>query len=129
MPAAGRICVTATALPVLVLAQVYLGGLVAGLRAGYAYNTWPLIDGALLPSAARLLFETPLWRNFFENILTVQFDHRMVAYAIFIVALLHALDVLRTVHNRSARFGAVALFAAVTLQVALGIVTLCCACR
>ena len=124
LPAAGRICVTATALLVLVLTQVYLGGLVAGLRAGYAYNAWPLIDGALLPSAARLLFETPLWRNFFENILTVQFDHRMVAYAIFIVALLHALDVLRTVRNRSARFGAVALFAAVALQVALGIVTL-----
>jgi heme a synthase len=48
----------------------------------------------------------------------------MVAYTIFVVALLHALDVLRTVHNRSARIRAVVLFAAVTLQVALGIVTL-----
>ena len=54
---------------ILVLAQVYLGALVAGLRAGYAYNTWPLIDGALIPDGAQLLFETPLWRNFFENIL------------------------------------------------------------
>ena len=124
LPAAGRICVTATALLVFVLTQVYLGALVAGLRAGYAYNTWPLIDGALIPERARLFFETPLWRNFFENILTVQFDHRMVAYAILVVALLHALDVLRTVRERSARFGAVALFAAVALQVALGIVTL-----
>src|SRR6202167_490877 len=80
---------------VLVLAQIYLGALVAGLRAGYAYNTWPLIDGALIPNTARLFFETPLWRNFFENILTVQFDHRMLAYAIFVVALLHAIDVVR----------------------------------
>ncbi len=124
LPRAGRIRGMAAALLILVLAQVYLGALVAGLRAGYAYNTWPLIDGALLPDAARLFFQTPPWRNVFENILTVQFDHRMVAYAIFIVALLHVLDVLRTTHNRPARFGAVALFAAVALQLALGIVTL-----
>ena len=89
----GRIRAAAFALVVLVLAQIYLGALVAGLRAGYAYNTWPLIDGALVPDAARLFFDTPLWRNFFENILTVQFDHRMLAYAIFVIALLHAIDV------------------------------------
>ena len=69
---------------VLVFVQIYLGALVAGLRAGLIYNTWPLIDGALVPDAARLLFETPLWRNFFENALTVQFDHRMVAYALLV---------------------------------------------
>ena len=44
-----RLRVSAAALLVLVLAQIYLGALVAGLRAGYAYNTWPLIDGALVP--------------------------------------------------------------------------------
>ena len=54
-----------------------------GLRAGLVYNTWPLIDGAFIPDAARLLFEKPAWRNFFENTLTVQFDHRMVAYALW----------------------------------------------
>jgi heme a synthase len=124
IPATGRIRMTAAGLLVLVVAQVYLGALVAGLRAGYAYNTWPLIDGALLPDAARLFFETPLWRNFFENILTVQFDHRMLGYAIFVVALLHAFDVARTVNSRPARLGAVALFAVVALQVVLGIVTL-----
>ena len=124
LPVPGRVRLTAAVLLILVLAQVYLGALVAGLRAGYAYNTWPLIDGALLPDAARLSFATPLWRNFFENILTVQFDHRMLAYAIFVGALLHAFDVGRSVNNRPARLGALALFAAVTLQVALGIVTL-----
>src|SRR6202008_4288 len=47
----------------LVLAQIYLGALVAGLRAGHIYNTWPLIEGRLLPDAAQLFFLEPLWRN------------------------------------------------------------------
>jgi cytochrome c oxidase assembly protein subunit 15 len=119
-----RIRAGAIALVVLVLAQIYLGALVAGLRAGYAYNTWPLIDGALVPDAARLFFDTPLWRNFFENVLTVQFDHRMLAYAIFVIALLHALDVAGAIKDRRARIGAFVLFAAVVLQMALGIATL-----
>src|SRR5215471_11455515 len=78
-----RIRTGAMALLVLVVLQIYLGALVAGLRAGLIYNTWPLIDGALVPDSSRLLFETPLWRNFFENTLTAQFDHRMVAYVLF----------------------------------------------
>jgi cytochrome c oxidase assembly protein subunit 15 len=120
----GRIRAGAVALLVLVLAQIYLGALVAGLRAGYAYNTWPLIDGALVPDAARLFFETPLWRNFFENILTVQFDHRVLAYAIFVIALVHAIDVDRTVRDIGVRTGAFVLFAAVLVQIGLGIATL-----
>ena len=96
-PMPARIRLGAAGLLVLVLAQVYLGALVAGLRAGYAYNTWPLIDGALIPDSARLFFEKPLWRNFFENILTVQFDHRVLAYAILIAALLH--NVRRRAHR------------------------------
>jgi heme a synthase len=123
-PAPARVRATAVGLLVLVLAQVYLGALVAGLRAGYAYNTWPLIDGAFVPDAARLFFLEPPWRNFFENILTVQFDHRMLAYVIFFGALLHAFDVERSVKIGALRIGAFALFAAVTLQLALGIMTL-----
>ena len=119
-----RIRFGAVALLVLVLAQIYLGALVAGLRAGYVYNTWPLIDGAFVPDAARLFFATPVWRNFFENTLTVQFDHRMLAYLIFVAALLHAFDVARTVKAGPARAGAFLLFAAITLQMALGIATL-----
>ena len=84
------------------------------------YNTWPLIDGTFVPDTARLFFAVPLWRNFFENTLTVQFDHRMLAYAIFVGALVHAFDVERSVKHAAARVGAFALFAAVTLQVALG---------
>jgi cytochrome c oxidase assembly protein subunit 15 len=119
-----RIRTSAVALLILVLVQVYLGALVAGLRAGNAYNTWPLIDGALVPDSTRLFFDTPLWRNFFENTLTVQFDHRMLAYAIWLCALIHACDVERTVKSGAARSGAFVLFAAVTLQMALGILVL-----
>jgi cytochrome c oxidase assembly protein subunit 15 len=120
----GRIRAGALALLVLVLAQIYLGALVAGLRAGHIYNTWPLIDGAFVPEAARLFFDVPWWRNFFENTLTVQFDHRMLAYVVFVAALLHAFRVARTTGQRPALTGAVALAVVVTAQAALGIWTL-----
>jgi cytochrome c oxidase assembly protein subunit 15 len=119
-----RIRGAAVALLVLVLAQIYLGALVAGLRAGLIYNTWPLIDGAFIPAAGHLFFETPLWRNFFENTLTVQFDHRMLAYAIFVCVLVHFLDVARMSKNDPAFKSALVLFVAVIAQVALGIFTL-----
>jgi heme a synthase len=123
-PVPGRLRAGAIGLLVLVLAQIYLGALVAGLRAGYAYNTWPLIDGALLPQTAQLFFVTPVWRNVFENILTVQFDHRMLAYAVLLVALLHAIDAVRGAKEPAVRTGALIVFATVALQVGLGVATL-----
>jgi heme a synthase len=114
----------ATGLLILVLAQIYLGALVAGLRAGYIYNTWPSIDGGLVPHAARLFSASPLWRNFFENTLTVQFDHRMLAYTIWICAALHVIDAARNGGKSPALTGALVLAGAVTLQAALGIWTL-----
>jgi heme a synthase len=119
-----RVRVGAIGLLILVLAQIYLGALVAGLRAGHIYNTWPLIDGALVPDASRLFFDVPLWRNFFENTLTVQFDHRMVAYAIFVAALLHVFDAGRSIKIGPIVAGAVILAGAVTLQAMLGIFAL-----
>jgi cytochrome c oxidase assembly protein subunit 15 len=116
-----RLRITAFVLAMLVLIQIYLGALVAGLDAGLTYNTWPLIDGAFIPDAARLWFTTPWWRNLFENTLTVQFDHRMLAYAIWIGAVLHAVDAWRA--QRAVR-GALILAVLVTLQAALGVVTL-----
>jgi cytochrome c oxidase assembly protein subunit 15 len=111
---------TALAIAILVLVQIYLGALVAGLDAGRTFNTWPLIDGSLIPAAERLWFETPLWRNFFENTLTVQFDHRMVAYAVWLLSVLHAVDAWRS----RAVSSAVGLAVLVSLQAVLGIVTL-----
>jgi cytochrome c oxidase assembly protein subunit 15 len=119
-----RIRRSAVALMVLVLAQIYLGGLVAGLHAGLVHNTWPLIEGALVPRSADLFFTEPLWRNFFENTLTVQFDHRMLAYALTIFAVLHAVDVWRTDPESSVLAGALSLAIAVVAQAALGVATL-----
>jgi cytochrome c oxidase assembly protein subunit 15 len=122
--APSRIRASAIALLVLVLVQLYLGALVAGLRAGLIYNTWPLIDGAFIPDTARLLFEQPAWRNLFENALTVQFMHRMMAYALWLFAVLHAVDIARTVGRGPAMTHALVLVGLVTLQAALGIATL-----
>ena len=104
--------------------QLYLGALVAGLRAGLVYNTWPDIDGGFVPDAARLFFEAPWWRNLFDNTLTVQFEHRMTAYLLFALAVLHAVDAIRSRAGIAAIRGALWLAAAVTLQATLGILTL-----
>jgi cytochrome c oxidase assembly protein subunit 15 len=114
---------SAAGLLVLVFVQIYLGALVAGLRAGLIYNTWPLIDGNLVPSADSLFASAPAWRNLFENALTVQFDHRVVAYALWVFAVLHVIDAARS-RSAPALSSALALAVAVTVQAALGILTL-----
>jgi heme a synthase len=119
-----RVRAGAVAVLGLVIVQIYLGALVSGLRAGLIYNTWPLIDGGLVPEGARLFFYSPLWRNLFENTLTVQFDHRVAAYALALLAVLHAADVARTLRGGAALTAALALASAVVLQAALGIATL-----
>jgi len=124
LAAPSRLKITGVALLGVTFVQLYLGALVAGLRAGRIYNTWPDIDGAVIPSGARLFFEEPWWRNLFDNALTVQFEHRMVAYALLVLALLHAVDAVRSRAGSAVVEGALWLAAAVTLQATLGILTL-----
>lgn len=102
----------------LVFLQIAFGGLVAGLDAGMTFNTWPLMDGALVPSG--LFGLDPAWRNFFENVATVQFDHRLVAYALLLAAIAHAIQMRGTHFGRRAG----ALAGLVLVQAALGIATL-----
>lgn len=111
----------AGALTGLVLVQIYLGGLVAGLDAGLASNTWPLMNGALVPSG--LLELTPAWRNFFENELTVQFVHRIGGYLLFVLALWHMVVSIRRGAGSTHCRRAIVLFALVTVQALIGIVT------
>ena len=122
--ASARLKITSVVLLALTFVQLYLGALVAGLRAGKVYNTWPDIDGGFVPSAARLLFENPWWRNLFDNTLTVQFEHRMTAYALFALAVLHLIDAVRSRAGVAVIKGALWLAAAIALQATLGILTL-----
>src|ERR1700683_2110829 len=119
-----RLKITGAVLVILTFVQLYLGALVAGLRGGEIYNTWPEIDGAFIPSAARLFFESPWWRNLFDNTLTVQFEHRMTAYALFVLAILHALDAIGARAGAAVVRGALWLVGAIALQATLGILTL-----
>ena len=114
---------TAAALLVLILLQIYMGALLAGLRGGLIYNTWPFIDGALFPPVGELLGIEPWWRNLFENGLTVQFAHRMTAYAVWAGAVWHAVSVARRAGSRAAA-SAILLAAGVTVQACLGILAL-----
>lgn len=109
----------AGALVCLVFVQVLLGALVAGLDAGLTYNTWPLMDGALVPTG--LMAERPWWLNFGENVAMVQFQHRMAAYAVALLAV--AVAGLAAV-RRQASVSAFVLVAVVAGQVTLGVLTL-----
>jgi cytochrome c oxidase assembly protein subunit 15 len=120
--AASDVRKSARGLMILVLLQIYLGALVAGLDAGLTFNTWPLIDGTFIPPAQRLFFLDPPWVNFFENALTVQFDHRMMAYVLWSAAILHVFQTRRE-PGMGAR-GALWLAVAMTIQAVIGIVTL-----
>jgi heme a synthase len=104
----------------LIFLQIVLGAFVAGLRAGLSYNTWPLMDGHLVPVGLGIM--EPWYLNMFENAMTVQFDHRLVAYALLLAALAHAWRVRQSAAR--IRRGAVVLVVAVCLQAGLGIWTL-----
>jgi cytochrome c oxidase assembly protein subunit 15 len=114
----------AGALLALAILQIYLGALVAGLHAGLIYNTWPLIDGHIVPPAAELFFDRPWWRNLFENALTAQFDHRMLAYGLLALALGHFANVARRHPGGALARGAIAVAVAIVAQIMIGIMTL-----
>ena len=67
----------------LIFITIASGGFVAGLKAGFAYNTFPLMDGQLIPDGLGML--SPWYANLFENIVTVQFDHRMLAETLLLL--------------------------------------------
>ncbi|MBP6564181.1 MAG: COX15/CtaA family protein [Burkholderiales bacterium] len=109
-------------LAVLVFAMVLTGGLVAGIRAGFAYNTFPLMNGSVVPPEIMMI--EPWWRNFFWNMATVQFDHRLGAWLLSFLVPVLWWKVLRADVPARARTGAHLMLAMLALQVALGITTL-----
>jgi cytochrome c oxidase assembly protein subunit 15 len=110
----------------LILALVFItlvaGSFVAGTRAGYLDNTFPLMEGQFVPPDYAHL--TPLWRNWFENLTSVQFDHRVLAETSWVVIAALWLASLRASLTPPQRWTLHALFFFACLQVALGITTL-----
>jgi cytochrome c oxidase assembly protein subunit 15 len=108
----------------LILFQIALGGLVAGSKAGLTYNTWPLMDGALVPPASALFVVKPWIENFVDNVILVQFNHRLVAYAIVAFAVWHAWTIRRQAKSSRTAGRATGMAGLALAQMALGIVTL-----
>lgn len=109
----------ARALTALVTLQIFAGALVAGLRAGKSYNTYPLMDGKFIPGGLHTL--TPWWLNHVESVATVQFQHRMLALLVAASVLAFAL-LARRFFAHAALLNALA--ATVCLQFTLGVATL-----
>src|SRR5512139_1405590 len=104
----------AAILVALVFVMVLSGALVAGIRAGLAYNTFPLMNGRIVPS--EMFAIEPWYLNFFSNMVTVQFDHRLIAWLLAFLVLGFWLRVRRGQAPPRARLGADLLLAALLLQ-------------
>ena len=107
------------ALFVLIYLMILSGGLVAGTRAGYAYSTWPLMGDSFVPAG---LYSSTL--AIFEDITTIQFNHRMFAYFLLLVIPVFSWLVFKNSSKVKARLGVVMLMIALLVQVTLGISTL-----
>jgi cytochrome c oxidase assembly protein subunit 15 len=101
---------------------ILAGGFVAGLKAGFAYNSFPLMDGQLVPSGWAML--DPWWRNLFENIPAVQFDHRLLASVTALLALFTTAFGLALNPSGGFAWALRAVALAVGVQYVLGVATL-----
>lgn len=106
----------------LIFVMVLSGGLVAGIHAGRAYNTFPLMDGFLIPPAMFVL--EPWYRNFFDNITTVQFDHRLIAWLLIFSIPWFWFKAKQLSLSYSARLACHLLLLMLLIQAGLGITTL-----
>ncbi len=112
----------ANGVAVLVFVMVLSGGLVAGLRAGLAYNTFPLMHGKFIPPDMFVL--DPWYANFIGNIATVQFDHRLIAWLLLILIPALWWRVMRADVSGLARTAAHLVLGALAIQFTLGVATL-----
>ena len=106
----------------LVYLMILSGGLVAGTRAGFAYSTWPLMGPTFIPEG--LYRGSPAWLAMFEDITTIQFNHRMFAYLLVVLISSFAFAMWRRTADGRLKLGLVLLLGALLVQVVLGISTL-----
>jgi len=109
-------------LTALVALTIISGGFVAGLKAGEIYNTFPMMGSYWIPPG--LLALDPVWRNLFDNLTTVQFDHRILAILTFVLVVTYWAKARKAGFVGRSRPATNALLHVATLQVALGISTL-----
>lgn len=114
----GRTILLAT----LIILTIISGGFVAGLKAGEIYNTFPMMGSYWIPPG--LLALEPIWRNLFDNMTTVQFDHRILAISTFVLITVYWVKARKAEFTGRSRQAANALLVTATLQVILGISTL-----
>lgn len=103
----------------LLMLQIASGAFVAGLNAGMVYNSFPLMDGQLIPEGLGVM--SPWYLNIFENVTTVQFIHRYLAMINVINLLAYCYKILNLKTNKKI---AILLAGSILLQFALGILTL-----
>lgn len=106
----------------LIFIMVLSGGFVAGIRAGLAYNTFPLMNGHFIPPDLFIL--EPWYRNFFENMTTVQFDHRMIAWILMFTIPVFWFKAIRTNLSKTTKLACHLFLLILVIQVTLGITTL-----
>jgi len=112
----------ATIITTTIFITIISGGFVAGTRAGFAFNTFPLMDGQWIPNG--LFAIDPIWRNFFENIITIQFDHRILATLLFLLIVAFWFKARQSSLAPLLQLSTHLLLAALALQITLGISTL-----
>jgi cytochrome c oxidase assembly protein subunit 15 len=110
------------ALVLLVYLMILSGGLVAGTDAGFSYPTWPLMGPTFIPES--IYSGSPAWLDAFEDVTTIQFNHRMFAYLLFVLINLFAVLVYRSEAGGRSQPAVILLVAALLVQVTLGISTL-----
>ncbi len=106
----------------LVLLQMIYGAFTAGLKAGYGWNTFPLMNGEWIP--AGLFSLTPWWYNLVEHNMTVQFIHRILGYIIVLLGTTLWWKSRSFTLNHDQKRSTNLLLGMVWIQVILGILTL-----
>jgi len=105
---------------VIVIIQISYGGLVAGLKAGYISDTFPLIFGYLIPPGLLSLLE-PWYRNLIDNMVTIHFVHRWLAFGVLLLAGILYYRARKCPLTRNIQMGAVAEMSLVGVQILLGL--------
>jgi cytochrome c oxidase assembly protein subunit 15 len=107
---------------IFISVTILYGGLVAGLKAGLIYNTFPLMEGQFIPG--EWAFYKPVWLNFFENAAMVQWTHRWVAISTFALILFTSWKIRSLSNNQHVRAFAFYFALVGSIQATLGILTL-----